>query len=166
MADEAEKAAWWERYNIRAVASLVGFLLPGCSLCVVHRPVWRPFEERTPVDASPGGRVRLVKIVGHDRRGVTDEVLLGICDSEDQGYYRCKLDQNLTSSFLFITWKRGRHGFRLIRERRTAAEFATFAAALAAYLPRGFTPEYALEPKRAAEPVFEPDGFELGDGIA
>ncbi len=166
MADKTEMAAGREGYDIRAVASLEDYLSAGYSLCVVHHPVWQVFEERAAVDASPGGRVRLVKIVGHDRQGAADEVLLGICGSDDQGYYRHKLDQNLTSPFLFITWKRGRHGFRLIRERRTAAAFATFAAALAVYLPDGFTPEYALEPKRADETGFDPDGFELGDGIA
>ncbi len=153
-------------YNIREAGSLAGFLLPGHSLCVLHRPVWRPWEERTAVDASPGGRVRLIKVVGHDRRGAFDELLLGLCGPDDQGYYRQKLDENLKSPFLFATWKRGCHGFRLIRERQTMAHFSAFEEALAAYLPAGFMPVYSLERRKITEdPVFDPDSLEIGDGI-
>ena len=152
--------------DIREAGLLAKFLLPRHSLCVLHRPVWRPFAERTPVDAFPGGRVRLIKVVGHDRRGASDELLLGICGPDDQGYYRQKLDENLKSPFLFATWKRGRHRFRLIRERQTMAHFSAFEEALAAYFPGGFTPAYSLERRPPTDdPAFDPDGFEFGNGI-
>ena len=153
-------------YDIREAGSLDGFLLPRHSLCVLHRPVWRPWEERTYVDASPGGRVRLVKVIGRDRRGASDELLLGLCGPGDQGYYRQKLDENLKSPFLFAAWTRGRHRFRLIRERQIVAEFSAFEEALTAYLPGGFTPAYSLERRPPTdEPAFDSDGFEFGDGI-
>lgn len=118
------------------------------------------------VDASPGGRVRLIKVAGHGRRGASDELLLGICGPGDQGYYRQKLDENLKSPFLFAAWKRGRHGFRLIRERRIMADFSAFEEALTAYLSGGFTPAYALERRPPTdETAFDPDGFEFGNGI-
>ena len=147
-------------YDIREVNSLAEFLLPGHSLCIIHSPEWRVFRERKHID----GRVRLITVRGHNRQGKTDELLLGICAPEDQGYYRHKLDQNLKSPFLFAAWKRGTHGFRLIRERRTAAYFPDFEEALAAYLPRGFVPECSLERKELAEQVFDSDSLEIGDG--
>ena len=117
-------------YDIRGVKSLADFLLPCHSLCLVHRPEWRDFEEREFIDAykvgGSGGRVRLVIVKGHNRQDEPDEILLGICGPDDQGYYRHKLDVNLKSSFLFATWQRGAHGFRSIRDRRILASFSTF----------------------------------------
>ena len=148
-------------YDIREVKSLAEFLLPGHSLCIIHDPAWREFRERKHID----GRVRLITVRGHTRQGEPDELLLGICGPEDQGYYRHKLDQNLKSSFLFASWKHGAHGFRLIQERQTTACFPDFEAALAAYLPDGFTPECSLEEKTLDnEHIFDPDGLEIGDG--
>ena len=86
-----------ELYDIRAVNSLAEFLLPGQSLCIIHNPKWREFKERENVEAArvggTGGRVRLITVQGHNRQGLPDEVLLGICGPDDQGYYRQKLDQ-------------------------------------------------------------------------
>ena len=146
--------------DIREVNSLAEFLIPGHSLCIIHDPEWREFREREPVD----GRVRLVTVRGHDGQGGQEMLLLGICGPEDQGYYRQKLDQNLKSPFLFATWKRETHEFRLIREQQPTACFSDFEAALAAYLPRRFVPECSLERSELAEQVFDPDGFCLGDG--
>ena len=105
--------------DIREVKSLAEFLLPGYSLCIIHGPEWREFRERENVRTSKtvttGGCVRLVTVRGHNRQGKQDELLLGICGPEDQGYYRHKLDKNLESPFLFTTWKRGDHEFRLIQ---------------------------------------------------
>ena len=156
-------------YDIRAVNSLAEFLLPGQSLCIIHNPKWREFKEREYVDAvrvgGTGGRVRLITVQGHNRQGLPDKVLLGICGPEDQGYYRHKLDQNLKSPFLFAAWKRGAHGFRLIQERQTAARCPNIEAALAAYLPDGFIPECSLEEKALDNKgIFDPDGLEIGDG--
>ena len=146
-------------YDIRAVNSLAGFLLPGHSLCIIHSPEWREFRER--ID----GRVRLITVRGHNNHDEPDELLLGICGPEDQGYYRHKLDQNLKSPFLFAAWKRGAHGFRMIQERQTTACFPDFEAALATYLPDGFIPECTLEEKTLDnEHIFDPDGLEIGDG--
>ena len=148
-------------YDIREVNSLAEFLPPGHSLCIIHNPEWREFREREHID----GRVRLVTVKGHNLQGEPDELLLGICDPEDQGYYRHKLDRNLKSPFLFAAWKRGAHGFRLIQERQTAARFPNIEAALAAYLPDGFIPECSLEEKTPDnEHIFDPDGLEIGDG--
>ena len=148
-------------YDIRAVNSFAEFLLPGHSLCIIHSPEWREFRERVRID----GRVQLVTVRGHNRQGEPDELLLGICGPDDQGYYRQKLDKNLKSSFLFATWKRGAHGFRLIQERQTTACFPDFEAALATYLPDGFIPECSLEEKALDNKgIFDPDGLEIGDG--
>ena len=148
-------------YDIRAVNSLAEFLHPGHSLCIIHNPEWREFREREHID----GRVRLITVRGHNHHDEPDELLLGICDPEDQGYYRHKLDQNLKSPFLFATWKRGNHGFRLIRERQATACFPDFEAALAAYLPDGFIPECSLEEKVLDNKgIFDSDGLEIGDG--
>ena len=147
--------------DIREVKSLAAFLLPGHSLCIIHDPGWRKFRERKHID----GRVRLVTVRGHNRQGEPDELLLGICGPEDQGYYRHKLDQNLKSPFLFAAWKRGAHGFRLIQERQTTACFPDFEAALATYLPDGFIPGCSLEEKTLPqEQPFDPDSLEIGDG--
>ena len=148
-------------YDIREVKLLTEFLLPGHSLCIIHRPEWREFREREHID----GRVRLVTVRGHNHHDEPDELLLGICGPEDQGYYRHKLDQNLKSPFLFAAWKRGAHGFRLIQERQTTACFPDFEAALATYLPDGFIPECSLEEKALDNKgIFDPDGLEIGDG--
>ena len=147
--------------DIREVKSLAEFLLPGHSLCIIHSPEWREFRERKHID----GRVRLVTVRGHNRQGEPDELLLGICGPEDQGYYRHKLDQNLESPFLFATWKRGTHEFRLIQEQQPTACFPSLDEALAAYLPDGFIPECSLEDKRStSEHVFDPDCLYIGDG--
>lgn len=148
-------------YDIREMNLLSEFLLPGHSLCIIHNPEWRAFRERVRID----GRVRLITVRGHNHQGEPDELLLGICGPEDQGYYRHKLDQNLKSPFLFAAWKRGAHGFRLIQERQTTACFPDFEAALATYLPDGFIPECSLEEKMLDnEHIFDPDGLEIGDG--
>ena len=155
--------------DIRAVNSLAEFLLPGHSLCIIHSPEWREFRERENVKTSKtvtaGGCVQLFTVRGHNRQGNPDELLLGICGPEDQGYYRHKLDQNLKSPFLFAAWKRGAHGFRLIQERQTTACFPDFEAALATYLPDGFIPECSLEEKVLDNKgIFDSDGLEIGDG--
>ena len=148
-------------YDIREVKSLAEFLLPGHSLCIINNPEWWEFRERKHID----GRVRLVTIRGHNRQGEPDELLLGICGLEDQGYYRHKLDQNLKSPFLFAAWKRGTHEFRLIQEQQTTACFPDFEAALVTYLPDGFTPECSLEEKTLPqEQLFAPDSLYIGDG--
>ena len=156
-------------YDIREMNSLAEFLLPGHSLCIIHNPGWREFKEREDVDAAriggTDGRVRLITGRGRNRQGEPDEVLLGICRPDDQGYYRQKLDKNLKSPFLFAAWKRGAHGFRLIQERQTTACFPDFEAALATYLPDGFIPECSLEEKALDNKgIFDPDGLEIGDG--
>ena len=148
-------------YDIREVKSLTEFLLPGHSLCIIHNPEWREFQEREHID----GRVRLITVSGHNLRDEPDELLLGICGAEDQGYYRHKLDQNLKSPFLFATWKRGTHEFRLIQEQQTTAYFPDIEAALAAYFPEGFIPECSMEEKALDNKgIFDPDGLEIGDG--
>ena len=148
-------------YDIRAVKTLAEFLLPGHSLCIIHSPEWREFRERKHID----GRVRLITVRGHNRHDKPDELLLGICGPEDQGYYRHKLDQNLESPFLFATWKRGTHEFRLIQDRQTTACFSSLDEALAAYLPDGFIPECSFEDKEStSEHVFDPDCLYIGDG--
>ena len=153
-------------YDIREVNSLAEFLLPGQSLCIIHNPKWREFQEREYVDAArvggTGGRVRLITVQGHNRQGLPDEVLLGICGPDDQGYYRRKLDKNLKSSFLFATWKRGRHEFRLVRDRQTITFFPSFDEALTAYFPDGFIPEYSREEKQFPERYDSETPF-LGD---
>ena len=145
-------------YDIRKLNSLAEFLLPGHSLCIVHNPEWREFRERERID----GRVRLVTVRGHNLQGEPDELLLGICGPDDQGYYRQKLDKNLKSSFLFATWKRGRHEFRLVRDRQTITFFPSFDEALAAYFPDGFIPEYSREEKQLPERYDSETPF-LGD---
>jgi len=154
-------------YDIREVKSLAKFLLPGHSLCIIRDPEWREFRERENVKTSKtvtaGGCVQLFR--GHNLHDEPDELLLGICGPEDQGYYRHKLDQNLKSPFLFAAWKSGAHGFRLIQERQTTACFPDFEAAIATYLPDGFIPECSLEEKTLDnEHIFDPDGLEIGDG--
>ena len=145
-------------YDIRKLNSLAEFLLPGHSLCIVHNPEWREFRERERID----GRVRLVTVRGHNLQGEPDELLLGICGLDDQGYYRQKLDKNLKSSFLFATWKRGCHEFRLVRDRQVITFFPTFDDALAAYFPDGFIPEYSREEKQLPERYDSETPF-LGD---
>ncbi len=155
-------------YDIREVKSLAEFLLPGHSLCIIHNPKWREFQEREYVDAArvggTGGRVRLITVQGHNRQGLPDKVLLGICGLDDQGYYRQKLDKNLKSSFLFATWKRGRHESRLIRDRQAITFFPTFDDALGAYFPDGFIPEYSEEAKQLPE-LCDPEILNFGEGI-
>ena len=154
--------AWRQICDIRETDSLAGFLLPGDSLCVIHRPEWRTFRELERID----GRVRLVTVRGHDRQGEPDELLLGICGSEEQGYYRHKLDKNLKSPFLFASWKHEAHEFRLIRERQTIACFSALEEALAAYLPGEFVPEYSIEQKASAEEqVSDPESLNIGEGL-
>jgi len=155
-------------YDIREGSSLAEFLLPGHSLCIIHNPEWREFKERESVDAArvggTGGRVRLITVQGHNRQGLPDKVLLGICSPEDQGYYRHKLDKNLKSSFLFATWKRGCHEFRLVRDRQVITFFPTFDDALGAYFPDGFIPEYSEEAKQLPE-LCDPESLNFGEGI-
>ena len=149
-------------YDIHEADSLVGFLLTGRSLCLIHGPEWRTFREREHID----GRLRLITVRGHDRQGGPDELLLGICGPEDQGYYRHKLDKNLRSPFLFAAWKHEAHEFRLIRERQTIAYFSALEEALAAYLPGEFVPEYSLEQKASAEEqVSDPESLNIGEGL-
>lgn len=145
-------------YDVREMNSLAEFLLPGHSLCIIHNPGWREFRERERID----GRVRLVTVRGHNLQGEPDELLLGICGPDDQGYYRQKLDKNLKSSFLFATRKRGRHEFRLVRDRQAISFFPTFDDALAAYFPDGFIPEYSKEEKQLPERYDSETPF-LGD---
>ncbi|MBQ7693987.1 MAG: hypothetical protein IJT50_02580 [Lentisphaeria bacterium] len=58
------------------------------------------------------------------------------------------------------------HGFRLIRERRTAACFPDLEAALAACLPDGFIPACSLENKASAEDAgSDPESLNIGDGV-
>ena len=148
-------------YDIREVNSLAEFLLSGHFLCIIHDPGWREFRERERID----GRMRLITVRGHNNHDEPDELLLGICGPDDQGYYRHKLDQNLKSPFLFAAWKRGAHGFRLIQERQTTARFSNFEAAIATYLPDRFIPECSLEEKALDNKgIFDPDGLEIGDG--
>jgi len=93
-------------YDIREVNSLAEFLIPGHSLCIIHHPEWRDFEECEFVDASKvggtGGRVRLVKIRGRSGSGKPDELLLGICGPDDQGYYRHKLESEVSLPFRHV----------------------------------------------------------------
>ena len=148
-------------YDIREMNSLAEFLLPGHSLCIINNPEWREFRERERID----GRVQLFTVRGHNNHDEPDELLLGICGPEDQGYYRHKLDQNLKSPFLFATWKHEALGFRLIQEQYLTAFFPTFDEALAAYLPDGFIPECSLEEKALDnELIFDPDCLYIGDG--
>lgn len=155
-------------YDIHEVKSLAGFLQPEHSLCLVHCPEWREFKKREYVDVSrvggTGGRMRLIAVRGHDRQGLPDEVLAGICGPNDQGYYRQKLDNDLKSSFLFATWKRDRHEFRLVRDRQVITFFPTFDDALAAYFPDGFIPEHSIETKQLPE-VNDPESLNFGEGI-
>lgn len=149
-------------YDIRGVKTLAGFLFPGYSLCLIHRPEWRTFREREHID----GRGRLVTVRGHDRQGGPEELLLGICGREEQGYCRQKLVKNLKSPFLFAAWKHEAHEFRLIRERQTIACFSALEEALAAYLPGEFVPEYSLEQKASAEEqVSDPESLNIGEGL-
>ena len=152
-------------YDIREVNSLAEFLLPGQSLCIIHDPEWREFKEREDVDATrvggTGGRVRLITVQGHNRQGLPDEVLLGICGPDDQDYYRQKLDRNLKSPFLFATWKRGRHEFRLICARQAITFFPAFDDALGAYFLDGFIPEYSEETKQFPE-LYDPESLNIG----
>lgn len=169
MMEDIIDSVFRELYDIHEVNSLAEFLLPGQSLCIIHNPKWREFKERENVEAArvggTGGRVRLITVQGHNRQGLPDEVLLGICRPDDQGYYRQKLDKNLKSPFLFASWKRGNHEFRLIQERQTTARFPDIEAALAAYLPDGFIPECSLEEKDLDNKgISDPDGLEIGDG--
>ena len=148
-------------YDIRAVNSLAEFLLPGHSLCIINNPEWREFRERERID----GRVQLITVRGHNNHDEPDELLLGICGPDDQGYYRNKLDKNLKSPFLFASWKHGDHEFRLIQGQQTTACFSDIESALAAYLPDGFIPECSLEEKVLDNKgIFDPDGLEIGDG--
>ena len=164
---ETDESVFRELYDIRKLNSLAEFLLPEHSLCLVHCPEWRKFKEREYVEAArvggTGGRVRLITVQGHNRQGLPDKVLLGICGPEDQGYYRRKLDKNLKSSFLFATWKHEAHGFRLIRDRQTITFFPTFDDALAAYFPDGFIPEYSREEKQLQE-LYDPETLFIVDG--
>ena len=168
-AENFDLDAFRELYDIHEVRLIADFLLPGHSLCIIHNPGWREFKEREDVDAAriggTGGRVRLITVQGHNHHGEPDELLLGICGPDDQGYYRNKLDKNLKSPFLFAAWKRGAHGFRLIQGQQTTACFPDIEAALAAYLPDGFIPECSLEEKALDNKgIFDLDGLEIGDG--
>ena len=166
MMEDIIDSVFRELYDIHEVKSLAGFLLPEHSLCLVHCPEWREFKEREYVDAvrvgGTGGHVRLITVQGHNRQGFPDKVLLGICGPDDQGYYRQKLDKNLKSSFLFATWKRGRHEFRLVRGRQAITFFPMFDDALVAYFPDGFIPEYSREEKQLPERYDSETPF-LGD---
>ena len=163
---ETDESVFRELYDIHEIESLAGFLLPEHSLCLVHCPEWREFKAREDVDAvrvgGTGGRVRIITVQGHNRQGLPDNVLLGICGPDDQGYYRQKLDKNLKSSFLFVTWKRGRHEFRLVRGRQAITFFPTFDDALVAYFQDGFIPEYSREEKQLPERYDSETPF-LGD---
>ena len=109
--------------------------------------------------------MRLITVRGHNLHDEPDELLLGICGPDDQGYYRNKLDKNLKSPFLFASWKHGDHEFRLIQGQQTTACFSDIESALATYLPDGFIPECSLEEKALDNKgIFDPDGLEIGDG--
>ena len=126
-------------YEIKDVSSLVEFLKPENSLCIVKAP----FE---------GTRPEMIRIEGIDRNGEPMRVYLGSC-SRDLGYYKSKLDKTLHSAYLFISWKqRGSHTFKLVKERQTLAEFSDFQAALESYFPDGFIPQKSYRRNRT---VFE-----------
>ncbi len=127
-------------YAIEPVASLREFLKPHRSLCIV----------KTPCD---GTVPEMTRVMGKDRRGDPVKVYLGNAPENDQGYIKSRLDMNLRSSYLYISWKqRGCHTFRLFRCRELVAEFPDFESALAAYFPDGFTPEKSY---RRNHSVFE-----------
>lgn len=127
-------------YNIRQVSSLSEFLKPRASLCIV----------KTPCD---GSIVEMTRIMGKKRCGEQMRVYAEHCSEKDQGWLKCKLDRTLRSPFLFISWKqKGYHVFKMVKERRTIAEFPDFQSALNAYFPEGFVPEKSY---RRAHTVFE-----------
>ncbi|MBQ9336113.1 MAG: hypothetical protein IJS14_02295 [Lentisphaeria bacterium] len=116
-------------YEITPVSSLTEFLEPHSSLCIVKTP----FE---------GSIAEMMRIMGKDWLGKPMRVYLGLCSENDQGRLKCKLDQTLRSPFLFISWKaKGHHVFKMVKERRTLAEFPDFHSALDTYFPDGFLPE-------------------------
>ena len=127
-------------YDIQPVSSLSEFLKPHSSLCIVKAP----YE---------GSVVEMTRITGRNRLGEPMKVYLDSCSESDQGWLKCKLDRTLHSSFLFISWKqKGCHVFKMIKERRTVAEFPNLETALDAYFPDGFVPERSY---RRAHTVFE-----------
>lgn len=115
-------------YEITQVSSLTEFLKPHCSLCIVKTP----YE---------GSIIEMRRVMGRNRSGGQEKIYLESCSENDQGRLKCKLDRTLHSPFLFISWKaKGYHTFRLVENRKTAAEFPDFQSALAAYFPDGFIP--------------------------
>ena len=126
-------------YEIKEVSSLAEFLKPENSLCIVKAP----FE---------GTRPEMIRIDGKDKNGEPMRIYLDNC-SRDLGYLKSKLDRTLYSPFLFISWKqKGFHTFKLVKERKTLAEFPDFQSALEVYFPDGFIPEHSYRRNRT---VFE-----------
>ena len=133
-------------YDIQPVSSLVEFLKPHHSLCVV----------KTPYDGIIG---EMVRVTGKNRYGEPIRVYLDSCPENNQGYRKSQLDMLLRSPYLFISWKqRGYHIFSMVRKRRIIAEFPDFPSALDAYFPDGFIPEKSY---RRAQTIFELMGMAI-----
>ena len=133
-------------YAIEPVESLRKFLKPHESLCIVKMP-------------CEGCIPEMARVMGKDRNGDPVKVYLGNASENDQGHIKSRLDMNLRSPYLYISWKqRGCHTFRLFRCRELVAEFPNFEAALAAYFPDGFTPKKSYRRKHT---VFQLWGMTL-----
>ena len=127
-------------YAIEPVTSLREFLKPHQSLCIVKTPCEGCIPEMT-------------RVMGKDRCGDPVKIYLGNASQNNQGYIKSRLDMNLRSPYLYISWKqRGCHTFRLFECRKMIAEFPDFDSALAAYFPGGFFPEKSY---RRNHTVFE-----------
>jgi hypothetical protein len=127
-------------YAIGPVVSLREFLKPHGSLCIVKAPYH-------------GSIVEMVRVMGRDRNGDPAKIYLENASENDQGYIKSKLDKDLLSPYLYISWKqRGYHTFRLFERRKMIAEFPDFDSALAACFPDGFIPEKSY---RRAHTVFQ-----------
>ena len=93
--------------------------------CLIVDPVWKGVPE-----------VKLYQLDGMDRDGNRTKLLFAENRNGNPGFAKARLDKTLASPYLFLSGRRP----RIIREKQVIADLPDRAAALDAYLPRGFLP--------------------------
>ena len=124
-----------EVFEITPLETMDDLLIPETSLCVIHTPGW---------DEGGAGNCSLSeasRVIGISKSGEREMLYLQRGYDYDLGRYKSKLDKNLLSAYLFISWrKRCGHTFKMFQQHELIEEFPDFDSAIAAYMPDGFTP--------------------------
>ena len=125
-------------FEIKPLESMNDLLVPETSLCIAHKPCW---DETGGTILCGWDWTDKSYVKGISSSGEKGELVVFRGRINDLGRYESRLDEHLLSAYLFVSWrKRLGYTFRMFQQHEMIAEFPDLEAAVAAYMPDGFTP--------------------------